>query len=174
MNTTALLPILVGSMTLAGTLIAGYLQRKQMRQNELFRLDPSAGLTPPPHPLWTHLWESRIFYFNCVLSALLLTVGFLVPKGPMDRGSVLNISMGVGLFYYALAMSVVERTINTQTKIVRVLENHRDTVNSHDQILAITVDNVHTIAKTAAIPLDNLALLAEIEKYRRTSKPKKG
>jgi hypothetical protein len=159
MSTAVWVSVVVGSMALAGNLVNGYLQRKQMRQNELFRQDPSAGLIPPRHPLWVHLWKYRTLYWNGAWSAFLVIIGFLLPRGPMTRGSVVNISSGVCLFYYGLISY-------TRDKIVSVLENHRDMAEAHDKILAITVGNVDTLAKTVGIALDNLDLKNEIEKHR--------
>ena len=96
-----------------------------------------------------------------------MIIGFLVPRGPMTRGSVLDISSGVCLFYYGLISYRIELVANTRDKIVSVLENHRDMAEAHDKILAITVGNVDTLAKTVGIALDNLDLKTEIEKHRR-------
>lgn len=54
-------------------LIVNYQNRKQARQIELFRKDPSAGLVPPPHPWlvflrknWYHfLYLAGMIYFVC-------------------------------------------------------------------------------------------------------------
>jgi len=40
----------------AVALIVAYLHRRQMRQIEAFRQDPSVGLVPPPHPVL--VWSS--------------------------------------------------------------------------------------------------------------------
>jgi heme exporter protein D len=52
------------------TLVVAYLQRRQMRQIEAYRQDPSVGLVPPPHPLRQLLWRflrrfwAPIWYFG--------------------------------------------------------------------------------------------------------------
>jgi hypothetical protein len=100
MSTAVWASIIVGVLALTGNLFNGYLQRKQMRQNELFRKDPSTGLMPPPHPVLAHLKKHKIRYSNYGLSAFSLFLG-LYSKGPLTRLSVLNISMGVYLFFVA-------------------------------------------------------------------------
>jgi hypothetical protein len=44
-------------------LIVNYQNRKQARQIELFRKDPSVGLIPPPHPLWVFLGRNWMHFF---------------------------------------------------------------------------------------------------------------
>jgi hypothetical protein len=57
----------------AVALVVNYQNRKQARQIELFRNDPSVGLMPPPHPWvaflkknWYHPWYvGGMIYFLC-------------------------------------------------------------------------------------------------------------
>jgi hypothetical protein len=44
-------------------LIVNYQNRKQARQIELFKKDPSVGLIPPPHPLWVFLRKNWQHFF---------------------------------------------------------------------------------------------------------------
>ena len=64
--------ILIFVGTAAVSLSIAYLHRKQMRQDELFRIDPTVGLTPPLNPisrfLKRHWWSlvlvsGGIYYF---------------------------------------------------------------------------------------------------------------
>lgn len=51
---------IVGSLV---ALVVAHLHRKQMRQNELFRLDPTVGVIPPPNPLWAYVKSNRAWSF---------------------------------------------------------------------------------------------------------------
>lgn len=71
--------VLVAACTILSGLAIAYMHRKQMQHNELFRLDPSIGVQPPPHWFWTFLKE-RIFHialaWNVAYGIYLLVLGF--------------------------------------------------------------------------------------------------
>jgi hypothetical protein len=50
MSTASVIVIAVAILSFLGTHTVAYMHRKQMRQNELFRIDPKVGLKPPPSP----------------------------------------------------------------------------------------------------------------------------
>ncbi len=116
MSVTVWTTLIVGVLAFAGNLLSGYLTRKQMRQNELFRQDPSVGLIPPPHPLRARLWEHRLFIWNSGCSVYFLIQGFRAQE-PLTRMSVLNISMGVCLFYYAISAHLQDRTFSVLSSV---------------------------------------------------------
>jgi hypothetical protein len=122
---TAVWALVIGVLALTANMVNGYLQRKQMRQNELYRQDPSVGLIPPPHPLRTHLWTNRSLYLNFGFSAISLVVGFL--PGPFTRLSVLNISTGVCLFYLAFISHGQDRLLAIMEKMNKMIGVMADT-----------------------------------------------
>jgi hypothetical protein len=117
MSVTVWTTLVVGVLAIAGNLLSGYLTRKQMRQNELFRQDPSVGLIPPPHPLRARLWEHRLLIWNSGCSVYFLIQGFRAQE-PLTRISVLNISMGVCLFYFAISSHLQDRTLSVVSSVV--------------------------------------------------------
>ncbi len=60
MSTAVWVIMILGTLAIAGNLVNGYLQRKQMRQNELFRQDRSVGLTPPSTPFKVSSMEIQV------------------------------------------------------------------------------------------------------------------
>jgi hypothetical protein len=135
---TAIWAVVIGALALVGNLVNGYLQRKQMRQNELFRRDPSVGLIPPPHPLRTHLWKYRSLYVNFGGSALSFAVGFGIP-GPLTRGLVLNISMGVCLYFYAFVSHGQDRVLHGQDRHLEIIQLINKTLGTMAETQGITV-----------------------------------
>jgi hypothetical protein len=143
---TAVWAVIIGALALVGNLVNGYLQRKQMRQNELFRRDPSVGLIPPRNPIWTHLWEYRSLYVNFSCSALSLAVGFGIP-GPLTRGTVLNISLGVCLYFFAFVSHAQDR--------------HLAIIDRHLAIIQLINQSIGTMADTQGITVETTRKLAE-------------
>jgi hypothetical protein len=60
---------IIALVTIASSFLIAHWHRKQMQQNERFRLDPTAGLTPPPSPPWAFIKSNKVFS---------VTIGFAV------------------------------------------------------------------------------------------------
>lgn len=96
--------IVVGAIV---SLIVAYLHRKQMRQVEAFRRDPSVGLVPPNPILnflriyWASLWTGAYGVF--------LLIREFRDHGPVTRGSVLNIVLGVNFIIFAFVTYILDR-----------------------------------------------------------------
>jgi hypothetical protein len=118
MTTSLWVSLVVGAVAFAGTQISGYMQRKQMRQNELYRRDPSVGLMPPPHPVTLFLKKNFWQFVFYGLGALDLFEGFRGPDPP-TRTSILNIALGVGWLFYAFLTRVTDG-------LMRVMEGHSE------------------------------------------------
>jgi hypothetical protein len=107
-------------LTLAGIIISAVvalvianLHRKQMRQIEVFRRDPTQGLHPPPSRFRALLSSYGWFFFGFILGVLLL-IGDLVDTGPITRLTILQIVFHaslIGLFLMlGLVIWVIDRT----------------------------------------------------------------
>jgi len=74
MTATIIIVLLPSAIASAIALLIGYLHRKQMRQIELFRIDPKAGLLPRPSPPVAFIKRNwfHILYGGPVLSLVWL------------------------------------------------------------------------------------------------------
>lgn len=102
------------------TLVVAYLHRKQLRQIEAFRQDPSVGLVPPPHPV-------RLF-FRKHRSALLIggtgtisLLASLIRQGPVTRFQVLTIAAGLASILFALLIDILEGLVRILERIVNII-----------------------------------------------------
>src|SRR5437867_11336953 len=109
--------IVVPSVT---AIIVAYYHRRQMRQNEAFRVDPTIGLKPPPTPLRAFLSRNLILIVGVGLPgiplALLLTV-----QGQITHWTIFSISVSVGAIFFALSASLLERLIKVLEKMARLI-----------------------------------------------------
>jgi hypothetical protein len=112
----------------AGTaLLVAYWHRKQMRQNEIFRIDRSAGVLPPPNPLWKFIKK----YWLLLLAGLqaLVLANEVLATGPVTRVSVFFIAVDVGvivlsimLHFFTVAFYVIGKMLDDQGRLIRVTE----------------------------------------------------
>src|SRR5437867_2844987 len=70
----------------AVALIVAYLHRRQMRQIEAFRQDPSVGLVPPPHPVVVLL--KKRYPLLLVPIGVFNLIYELTRQTPVTRGSI--------------------------------------------------------------------------------------
>lgn len=90
-------------------LIIAYLQRKQMRQIELHRADPTVPLVPPPHAV-TQFIKSNFWYGYSL--AFMLWVLYVLKRDlsqstPVTRTTVLYICIDVGAFILTIIFIVL-------------------------------------------------------------------
>ena len=108
--------LIAGTITAATT---AALQRKQMRQIELHRADPSVPLLPPPHPLtlFCKKWSALIVGV-CINLAFLISAFTRV--GPITRLEVLSIAV----FTSALGLQVGAVYIfSVHIRLIRYIAN---------------------------------------------------
>ncbi len=148
MATTLWISLVVGVMAFVGNLVSGYLQRKQMRQLELYRQDPSVGLVPPPHPFTLFLQKYKLAICNTGIAAFFLVSGFR-SQGPLTRLSVLNIAAGIGFLFLALTTKMNADLYHFLGRLVGVLEGHSKGLGALTEATGI-------IAGATGIVADNL------------------
>lgn len=99
---TALIISIASIVVAAGVaLYIAAMSRKQMRQVELHRMDPSVSLIPPPHPATRFLKRYRVFVAGIVINLIVLIVESF-RSGPITRVQVLNIvvpTVAMGVFF---------------------------------------------------------------------------
>jgi hypothetical protein len=120
-NWLAILAIIAAATV---SLIVAHLHRKQMRQIELHRLDPTVPLTPPPSPVTRFLRNYGPLILN-----LSLNVGILVNElrktGPITKAQIFTIALSTaGLavaFMLELQRQLELRVYNTIDKLVNLI-----------------------------------------------------
>jgi hypothetical protein len=110
MNKVSWIPIAISLLTLVVativTLTVAALHRRQMRQIELHREDPSVPLIPPPHPA-TQFFNRNAPVILGVAVNLATLIFQLLQTGAITRGQVFSISMStVGVAYLLLLQEV--------------------------------------------------------------------
>jgi hypothetical protein len=118
----AALAIIVSSMT---ALAVAYLHRKQMRQIELYKQDPSVGLTPPPSKLTYFVKSKADVIFGIVLPACSLILGLIVPnEQPLKRWDAIIISLNMAAIFFNVALKLIIRVQGDILAIMQVQEKH--------------------------------------------------
>lgn len=105
----AVLSLIVSSGTL---FLISYLERKQTRQVEAYKRDPSVGLCPPPTWLWvvTARHGPRLVRYCITYGAsLFLVISGLSKSGPATRWSVFLIAYGIGTLVLNLSLEITFR-----------------------------------------------------------------
>jgi len=101
---------LVGIMIASATALAvAYLHRKQMRQIELYRADPSVGLIPPS-TAFTKFLKSKGVLLMTVIGCGVSLGGIIVwgfGTGPITRGSLVWVELNVGECVFLILMYTV-------------------------------------------------------------------
>ena len=112
------LVISVFGILIAGAVafIVAYLQRKQMRQIEAYRQNPTVGLVPPPHSVTAFVRSHKYLVLVSGGGAILVLLGFLNP-GPISRTTVLTIALGASGFISGFLFDLVG-------SVVRFLEKN--------------------------------------------------
>jgi hypothetical protein len=106
MTATTIAILVVPSAT---ALFIGYLHRRQMRQNELFRLDPKVGVLPPPTPpvmffkahwlkllyglpvlslVWLYLRHPQVSFLTVILIAFYFATATFMASTSIDRAVI--------------------------------------------------------------------------------------
>jgi len=109
-------------------LYVNYLNRRQSRQIELHRTDPSVPLKPPPHTFW--VWcRNHSPLLGGIPGALALTRN-LRANGPVTRGFVVSIALDISAIILAVALdfaaTVYRQFVESETLITRLLGKMSD------------------------------------------------
>jgi hypothetical protein len=136
-NWIALVGIAVAAIV---ALCIAFMQRKQMRQIELHRADPTITLHPPLHPI-THFLKTYWFFGWCLAWAgfdVFTLVRHLRETTPITRGAVVGIvidilgvifmfTIGAGIYMSQRAFGITERTIEI---LEMMTEGHKRTAST--------------------------------------------
>ena len=122
----AIVAVVVSSTT---ALLVAYWQRKQARQVEAFRRDPSVGLIPPPSPIWVAFKRHWLLIPTVGFPAAIL-LQMLRDTQPITRGTIAGIALCISSIIYALLadsirvlMRVIEAMVNVQGRQIGLTRN---------------------------------------------------
>jgi len=107
-----------------------YLQRKQMRQIELFKLDPKAGLLPPSNPIWKFV-KSYIDLITGIGIPAVFLVDQLHSDKPLTRGAVFIIALQVAFIFFTVAMHFFGRLLELNKRILELNKTQIKTLNDY-------------------------------------------
>jgi len=137
MTITQLITILGIVISASVALIVAYLHRRQMRQIELYKSDPTVGLTPKSNRLTAFVmskWDS-FFAFG---GPILILISEFSRDAPITRITIFNISVSLALllgnFILALVFKLQKRN---SEKITEILELHRRSIETTDKLITL-------------------------------------
>ena len=103
--------------------LVAYWHRKQIRQIEAYRQDPSVGLTPPPSPLWKFVTSRWKLLLLAGVPALLITLYFYL-KVPVTLSTVLFIALNVTTIVAAVLLEIIEGMTKIIGQLVELQGRH--------------------------------------------------
>jgi len=129
MTLTQLITIFGIAVSASVALIVAYLHRRQMRQIELYKQDPTVGLIPSPSRLTAFVkskWESILGFGGPIL---ILTSEFS-RDAPITRITIFNISVSLALllgnFVLLLVFKLQDRNSKRLAEILTLQQRHAD------------------------------------------------
>jgi hypothetical protein len=135
------------------TLVVNYQNRKQARQNELFRKDPTVGLIPPPHP-WAAFLRKNWYHFVYLIGIIYFFCRWMVQDFWQHS---YHAGVSAALFVLYLVTYLVSITFRMNGGITEVI----DWV-SEDTTKAIKVLSAHNKMLVAVIcDLESQGLLSD-------------
>lgn len=116
-NWISLLAITVAAIV---AFAVGSLQRKQMRQIELYKKDPSVGLIPPPSALSRFVQSKldNILGYGGPLVSLIIT---MFSEGPVTRIDAFLISFSVAIFVSNIVAQMLFRISERTGSVLQLL-----------------------------------------------------
>jgi hypothetical protein len=147
-NFIALIAILVSASVV---LIVSHLQRKQMRQIELFKLNQSVGLIPPQSWL-TKFVKSKFDNFLGYGAPLIsLTILFL-GNDPVTKWTVLTISLNITLLIMNYIVNFFFKYAQQTTSLLANLINTQDSLrNNQEKQLEIVESSLKLITEVSSL-----------------------
>ena len=143
MTITQVIMVLGIVVSAAVAMAVAYLHRKQMRQIELYKSDPTAGLIAPPSRLAKFVaskWDTVLGFAG---PAFILVAEFLSVE-PVTRHTVFSISAALALiftnFVMALVFKMQERNNRRINEILELHDRHLGTTGK----IVDTLNNLRT------------------------------
>jgi hypothetical protein len=103
--------------------LVAYWHRKQLRQIEAYRLDPSIGLTPPSSALWKFVTSRRQLLALAGLPVVIIALEFYF-RVPVTLTTVLLIAFNVTSFVTAILLDLIEKIMRVIGRLIEIQERH--------------------------------------------------
>jgi hypothetical protein len=121
-------------------LVVAYMQRRQIRQIEAYKKDPSVGLVPPPNPLRAFVRRHYLFIAG-VGNAIALFFEVLSPAA-ITRFTVLTIALNLAV---ALACIILWLLAQTDKHLLNLYKFVGDMAELLEMNTRVTQQQVHTV-----------------------------
>jgi hypothetical protein len=119
--------------------LVAYWHRKQLRQIEAYRLDPSVGLTPPPSALWKFVTSRRRLLALAGIPVVIIALAFYF-RMPVTLTTVLLVAFNVASIAVALLLDVIEGIVRVLGRVVEALATQTETQAKHVVLTAKVAD----------------------------------
>ena len=149
LDTREYITIAMGCVTTVAVLIVGYLHRKQMRQIEAFKINPSVGLKPPPNAVRMFL-KSNILLL-CAAVAVVFLITDVLSKAPVTRYEIFLIAVDVVSIFLFLIAHVVLKLLSQFGKVLSTIEDLAKISSMHNGMIMNVVDALKIQAPSTAI-----------------------
>jgi hypothetical protein len=156
-------------VTSATALSIAYQHRKQMRQNELFRLDPSVGVKPAPSPPVAFFKRHWFLIWTLILGVGLPMLGVvlvLARNVPLTNFSAVMIS-------YYFALMIYNLHSYSEMRLLKIINTMIETDKSTSDALSHTAGSLRGLLdirdgdrKTAELVAERDRLKAELERKK--------
>jgi uncharacterized membrane protein len=134
------------------------LHRKQMRQIEQHRENPSVPLIPPPSPA-TRFFQRNGFFIISLIVEVAILIWLLLRTGPITRGDIFNIALTTAALAYILIMRSITQTseqiydyilkiYDLINKVLGVINVQTQTIDAHTKMIDTHTDMVEKIIET--------------------------
>ncbi len=136
MSTTEFIAITAVVGTCGTNILVAYWHRKQIRQIEEFRRDPSLGLRPPPSRFWAFVKRHSLAIMGTVIPTYLL-IFTLVHKEPITKWTIFVIAFCIGAIMLTLVLALFQRLLGVVEHIIDIQAVH---VRVTEHALSITTE----------------------------------
>ena len=121
MTITLIVTVIAMLLSAVVALIVAYLHRKQMRQIELYKLDPSAGLIPPPSSL-TKFVKSKWDTIFGLGGPILMLASEFAKTTPVTRFTILIISVALVLLFTNIVLAMLYKLqLRTSERFAQII-----------------------------------------------------
>ena len=103
--------------------LVAYWHRKQMRQIEAYKLDPSVGLVPPPSALWRFVTSRWKLIILVGVPAVIIAFYFLF-NIPVTLLTVLVLAINVTTITAAVLLDIIEKVAKLIGRLVELQGRH--------------------------------------------------
>jgi hypothetical protein len=142
------------AVTCTTAFLVGYWHRKQLRQLELYRKDPSVGMVPPPSFLT--VFFKKNFDLLCGILLPTLSAWLLVSGGKGTALTSLLISLNIG----SMLLTLVGRAFSRLSK--EMIAVSRDFLEIHKAQRQLSLSQVEGLQEYGRLLVSNVEILEKL------------